>query len=179
CGGESWRLQLSHVWNILVYGNIRGGRRENERGGTAWQIKSHRNAPRVCSAPTTSRRADGARAPRGDKGCLVPVAATLYEWLMLVHVLAAMIWLGGLVTLGALATQVLRGGEPDAIARLVRSLRVVGPLVLAPAMVAVLGFGIWLVLDSDAWDFGQTWIWLALALFGAAFLICALLQSLA
>jgi len=96
---------------------------------------------------------------------------------MFLHVLAAMIWLGGLVTLGALATQVLRGGEPDAIARLVRSLRVVGPLVLAPAMVAVLGFGIWLVLDSDAWDFGQTWIWLALALFAAAFLIGAIFQS--
>ena len=96
---------------------------------------------------------------------------------MFLHVLAAMIWLGGLVTLGALATQVLRGGEPDAIARLVRSLRVVGPLVLAPAMVAVLGFGIWLVLDSDAWDFGQTWIWLALTLFAAAFLIGAIFQS--
>jgi len=107
----------------------------------------------------------------------MPVAATLYEWLMFLHVLAAMIWLGGLVTLGALATQVLRGGEPDAIARLVRSLRLVGPLVLAPAMVAVLGFGIWLVLDSDAWDFGQTWIWLALTLFAAAFLIGAIFQS--
>jgi uncharacterized membrane protein len=107
----------------------------------------------------------------------MPVAASLYEWLMFLHVLAAMIWLGGIVTLGALATQVLRGGEPDAIARLVRSLRVVGPLVLAPAMVAVLGFGIWLVLDSDAWDFGQTWIWLALTLFAAAFLIGAIFQS--
>jgi uncharacterized membrane protein len=107
----------------------------------------------------------------------MPVAASLYEWLMFLHVLAAMIWLGGIVTLGALATQVLRGGEPDAIARLVRSLRVVGPLVLAPAMVAVLGFGIWLVLDSDVWDFGQTWIWLALTLFAAAFLIGAIFQS--
>src|SRR5262249_54533151 len=38
-------------------------------------------------------------------------------------------------------------------------------------------FGIWLVLDSDAWDFGQTWIWLALALFAAAFLIGAIFQS--
>jgi uncharacterized membrane protein len=49
--------------------------------------------------------------------------------------------------------------------------------VLAPAMVAVLGFGIWLVLDSDAWDFGQTWIWLALTLFAAAFLVGAIFQS--
>jgi uncharacterized membrane protein len=108
---------------------------------------------------------------------MMPLAVTLYEWLMFLHVLAAMIWVGGLVTLGVLATQVLRGGEPDAIARLVGSLRVVGPLMLAPAMVAVLGFGIWLVLDSDAWDFGQTWIWLALLLFAAAFLVGAIFQS--
>ncbi len=108
---------------------------------------------------------------------MMPLAVTLYEWLMFLHVLAAMIWVGGLVTLGVLAAQVLRGGEPDAIARLVGSLRVIGPLVLGPAMVAVLGFGIWLVLDSDAWDFGQTWIWLALSLFAAAFLVGAIFQS--
>jgi uncharacterized membrane protein len=107
----------------------------------------------------------------------MPLGATLYEWLLFLHVVAAMVWLGALVTLGVLATQALRGGEPDAIARLVRSLRMVGPLVLAPAMVAVLGFGVWLVLDSDAWDFGQTWIWLALALFAAVFLVGAIFQS--
>jgi len=49
--------------------------------------------------------------------------------------------------------------------------------VLAPATVAVLGLGIGLVVDSDAWDFGQLWLQLGLALFAAAFLIGAVWQS--
>ena len=99
------------------------------------------------------------------------MAAKLYDWLMFLHVVAAMIWVGGLVALSVLVLQVLRSGEADAVARFARSLRALGPMVLAPATVAVAGFGIWLVVDSDAWGFGQTWIWLALVLFGLAFLV--------
>jgi hypothetical protein len=40
----------------------------------------------------------------------------------------------------------------------VAGMRVIGPRVLAPATIAVVGFGVWLVLDSSAWDFGQLWI---------------------
>jgi uncharacterized membrane protein len=107
----------------------------------------------------------------------MPVAATLYDWLMFLHVLAGMVWVGGLLAVGLLATQVLRGGERNAIAAFVGQLRLIGPLLFAPAMVAVLGLGIWLVLDSDTWHFGQTWVWLALVLFAGAFLVGAVFQS--
>jgi len=99
------------------------------------------------------------------------------DWLLFSHVLAAMIWVGGGVVLAATAARILRDPEPGAVARFTGSLRVVGPLVLAPAMVAVLGFGIALVLDSDAWDFGQLWVQLGLGLFSGAFLIGAVYQS--
>ena len=108
---------------------------------------------------------------------MIPLAATLYDWLMFLHVLAAMIWVGGGVALALFAKQVLRSGERAAIARFVGSLRLLGPLMFAPALLAVLGLGIWLVLDSDAWDFGQTWVWLALTLFAVAFLVGAVFQS--
>jgi uncharacterized membrane protein len=104
-------------------------------------------------------------------------ATTLYDWLMYLHILAAMIWVGGLLAIGLLAAQVIRSDEREVISRFVRNLGVIGPLVFAPAMIAVVGFGLWMVIDSDAWDFGQTWIWLALTLFGAAFLIGAVFQS--
>ena len=91
-----------------------------------------------------------------DGGVLALLAATRYQWLLLLHILAAMVWLGGLVVLTALGTHVARSGERDAVARFLGSLRTVGPFVLAPATIAVLGFGIWLVIDSDTWDFGQT-----------------------
>jgi uncharacterized membrane protein len=107
---------------------------------------------------------------------MVMLVASLYEWLMFFHILAAMVWVGGLVTLSLLATQALRGDQPDNVARFVRSLRLIGPL-FAPAMVLVLGLGIWMVIDSDAWTFGQGWVRLALGLFAAAFVVGALFQS--
>ena len=49
--------------------------------------------------------------------------------------------------------------------------------MLAPSTVAVLGLGVWMVLDNAAWDFGQLWVLLALGMFAAAFLIGAAHQS--
>jgi uncharacterized membrane protein len=108
---------------------------------------------------------------------MMPVAIVFYDWLLFLHVVAAMVWVGAVVALNVLAMQVLRSGDRDAVARFTGSLRVIGPFVLAPSVAALVGFGIWLVVDSDAWDFGQTWIVLALALFAAAFLIGAVFQS--
>jgi protoporphyrinogen IX oxidase len=105
------------------------------------------------------------------------VAATLYDWLLFLHLLGAMTWFGGVLTSGRLATQVLRGGDSAAIARFIGNLRLIGPFVFAPAMLAVLGFGIWMVVDGDEVRFAQTWIRLALVLFAAAFLIGAVFQS--
>lgn len=101
----------------------------------------------------------------------------VYDALVFLHVLAAMVWLGGLATLTVLVALTLRSGEPDAVARFIRSLRTIGPVVFAPASLGVLGFGVWLVLDSDAWGFGQTWIVLGFSLFAAAFLVGAVFQS--
>ena len=106
----------------------------------------------------------------------MPLAA-LYEWLKFLHVLAAMVWLGGLTALTVLGLNVLRTGERDAFARFVASFRVVGPRVLMPAAILVLVLGIWMVLDSAAWDFEQTWIWLALVLLVVAVLVGAVFLS--
>jgi len=103
--------------------------------------------------------------------------ATLHEWLVFLHVLSAMVWVGGLVALIAFGTYVIRTGEDVAVARFIASLRVVGPLVLSPAAGLVLVLGIWMVVDDDAWSFGQTWIWLSLALVAAAILVGAVFLS--
>lgn len=105
------------------------------------------------------------------------VAATLFDWLLLVHVLAAMVWVGGGVLLAVLAVRVLRERDPGAVGRFVAGMRVIGPLVLAPATVLVVGVGIWMVLDSVAWGFEQLWVQLALGLFAGAFLVGAVYQS--
>jgi uncharacterized membrane protein len=102
---------------------------------------------------------------------------SLYDWLLFLHVLAAMVWVGGGVMVAVIAGRVLRDPDPAAVGRFAGSLRVLGPLVLAPATVAVLGLGIYLVLDTDAWDFGQRWIQVGLGLFAAAFVVGAAWQS--
>jgi hypothetical protein len=63
------------------------------------------------------------------------------------------------------------------VARFLGSLRIVGPAVLAPGPLVLLVTGIWSVTRSDAWAFGQTWVWLALVLLGAAFVFGAAVQS--
>jgi uncharacterized membrane protein len=104
--------------------------------------------------------------------------ATLYTWLLFVHTVAAMVWLGGGVMLATLAIGTLRAGDdPQGVARFVGSLRVIGPTVLAPATVTTLGVGIWLVLDSAAWDFDQTWVLIALGLIAVAIGVGAVHQS--
>ena len=105
------------------------------------------------------------------------MTATAYDWQLFAHVLAGMVWLGAIVLLEVIAIRVVTGDDDLAAGRLVGTLRAVGPLVMAPMPVILLGFGTWMVADNEAWDFGQTWVQVALALFAVAFAIGAAHQS--
>jgi uncharacterized membrane protein len=107
----------------------------------------------------------------------VVVAADFYEWLMFLHILAAMIWVGGALTVSLLAARVLRSGDAAAISQFIGNLQFIGPLVFAPAMAGALAFGIWMVVDSSAWSFSQTWLVVALVLFAAAVLVGVVFQG--
>jgi uncharacterized membrane protein len=102
---------------------------------------------------------------------------TLHEWLLVLHILASMVWVGGLVTVTVQSMQVLRGREPESLTRFISSLRMIGPRVFAPATVLVLGLGIWLVAESQEFEFDQGWVLFGLGLFAAAFAIGAVFQS--
>jgi uncharacterized membrane protein len=94
--------------------------------------------------------------------------ASLSDWLLFGHVVAAVVWLGGGVMLAATAVATVRGANHAALTRFVRSLSVVGPAVLAPAAVLTPVLGVWLTLDEATWDFDQTWIRAAVGLVVAA-----------
>ena len=108
---------------------------------------------------------------------LLAPGASLYDYLMFAHVLAAMVWLGGWAILGLLAAQALRQGDLAALARFAATIRFIGPRLLAPATILVAGLGVWLVLDSHHWHFGQLWIELAIGLFVAVLAVGAGSQS--
>lgn len=102
---------------------------------------------------------------------------TLYDWLLLGHILSAMVWVGGGLMLVFVARRARASTEPQAILDFGASLSYIGPRVLAPSVVGVLLFGVWMVLDSAAWDFDQAWILIAIGLFGVAFLVGAVYLS--
>jgi uncharacterized membrane protein len=105
------------------------------------------------------------------------LATSLYDWLLFLHILAAAIWLGGLVVISLLATLVRRSWDSELVRRFTGAIRIIGPAVLAPSMLAVLGFGIWMVIHSAAWNFGQGWVIAGLTLFAVALLIGASVQA--
>lgn len=99
------------------------------------------------------------------------------SWLQYLHVLGAMVWVGGGVMLLLMGARAQTSTDPSAIAEFASTLRYVGLRALMPAVVIVLVTGVWLVLDSSEWQFSQTWVILALALFALAFLIGAIYLS--
>jgi uncharacterized membrane protein len=103
--------------------------------------------------------------------------ATLYDWLMFGHVLAAMVWLGGWAMLAILAALALRDKDLAGLGRFAATIRFVGPRLLAPATVLVPALGVWLVLDSQQWHFGQLWVVLAIGLLVAVAFVGAVFQS--
>jgi uncharacterized membrane protein len=102
---------------------------------------------------------------------------TLYDWLLFLHIVAATLWVGGTAILSALATYTVRGGDREEVRRFLEGLRVLGPIVFGPALIALVALGVWMVVDSGAWSFGQTWIWLALGLAAAAVVVGAAVQG--
>ncbi len=93
----------------------------------------------------------------------------MYEILLFVHVLSAILWIGGVAALlwtvrDARAREGAAGADPT-LERVERLLMV---YIAGPLLVVVSGIA--MVIVSDAWSFSQPWVYLALGLFvvGAA-----------
>jgi uncharacterized membrane protein len=98
---------------------------------------------------------------------------TIETWVLFGHILSALVWVGGGLMLSVLAARTRATGDPNAAAEFARTLAYVGPRVLGPATVGTLVFGVWLVAESDTWDFAQSWVRIGATLFAIAFLVGA------
>jgi uncharacterized membrane protein len=101
----------------------------------------------------------------------------LLPWLKLLHILSAIVWLGGGLMLLLVATYVRSRREPEAVRLFSRLLPFAALRSLTPAVVVLLVTGVWLVLAGVGWSFSQLWVQLALGLFALAFLIGAAYMS--
>ncbi|MFQ5967296.1 MAG: DUF2269 family protein [Acidimicrobiia bacterium] len=86
----------------------------------------------------------------------------LRDWLLYIHIVAGMIWLGGAIFFQLLGLWAARHPDPARSSDGARTLVWVGPRVVVPALAITLLAGIALVLESSVWDFSMTWILIAL-----------------
>jgi uncharacterized membrane protein len=93
---------------------------------------------------------------------------SLYEFLLFVHIAAAMIWLGGAFTFQMYGTVVRRGGDADEMARFAGRAGVLGERMFTPASLVVVLAGVGLMLEGS-WSWGRLWVVFALVTFAASF----------
>jgi uncharacterized membrane protein len=101
---------------------------------------------------------------------------TWYEFLLFVHITAAVIWLGGAFTFQMYGATVRRGGDPEEMARFAGRAGHLAERMFVPASLVVVLAGILMMIDGN-WDWGQLWVIFALVTFAASFLTGLLVIS--
>jgi uncharacterized membrane protein len=99
----------------------------------------------------------------------VTLAVATYQAYLLLHVVAAVVWLGGGLTLSILGTRIAKQRDASRMVAFAKDAEWVGSHVFIPASLLVLLFGFLMIEEGPA-SFGEFWIQLALGLFGATFL---------
>ena len=94
---------------------------------------------------------------------------TLYEVLLFAHLTFVSVWVGTDAVLQILALRA-RAAGPERTAAFMADVEWLGQRVLTPAALLVVGFGVWMVLDSPAWEFSQFWVSAGLAMFLFSFI---------
>lgn len=102
------------------------------------------------------------------------MAEILEPWFHFIHVLGAIIWVGGGVMLSLIGGRARKSADARLIGEFARTLSFVGLRVLTPAVVAVLLTGLWLILTGSEWKFTQLWVLLGIGAFITVFLIGAI-----
>jgi uncharacterized membrane protein len=91
---------------------------------------------------------------------------TWYEFALFVHILAAIVWVGGGALTQVLAFRIVRADDPVRLAGFAKDMERVGMFVFTPAALIVLGFGFALMAEGSwSYDF---WVIFGLAVIGAS-----------
>jgi len=100
---------------------------------------------------------------------------TWYEFWLFLHILAAMVWIGGAVAIQVFGILTKRAADPAKTAFFAQNVSLTVMWVLLPAALVVLAAGIGLV-ENGNWPWGEpfvTWgliLWIAVALVAFGFL---------
>ena len=89
-----------------------------------------------------------------------------YNILQALHVLAAVVWVGGAVTLNVMATRLQAAGDATRLMAFARDTEWMGKRVYLPSSIAVLVFGVLAVIVGEI---GFSTLWVAIGLIGIVF----------
>jgi uncharacterized membrane protein len=87
-----------------------------------------------------------------------------YRAVLLVHILAGIVWLGGGSAIWVTQQRALKAGGRAALDRARRDLAWADTWLAIPAPLLVVATGIAMVLSGPGWRFSQTWIWMTIAI---------------
>jgi uncharacterized membrane protein len=80
----------------------------------------------------------------------------VYDFLLFLHVLTAVVWVGGGLALNFLGTRLVAAGTSAEIAGFARQVEWIGTRVFMPSSLVLLLAGIFMTID--AWSFDELWI---------------------
>jgi uncharacterized membrane protein len=96
----------------------------------------------------------------------------VYELVKYVHVVCAIVWVGGATYSQLLGLLVARSGDPTDIPKLARNFEKIGTRVFLPASILLFLAGLFLTINR--WSFQQTWISIGIALWLVSVIIGAI-----
>lgn len=92
----------------------------------------------------------------------------MYEVLKYIHILAAMVWVGGAFYMQLVAIRAARSSDPGDLPRFGAEVEAVGAKLFPIASIVLLIAGITMVLQR--WSFSQAWVAIALVLWVSSLL---------
>ena len=92
----------------------------------------------------------------------------MYDILVFVHVLAAVIWVGGGFALNVVGTRIVKAANSAATASFAHQAAFIGQRIFAPTSLILLAAGVAMTLDR--WSFRQLWIAIGVAGFLYSFI---------
>lgn len=105
---------------------------------------------------------------------MIELALTHYNAFKFVHVLSAVVWVGGACTVQVYALLALRTDDPVRVASFARDTEFVGTRIFLPSSLIVLVSGIFTLHDSDGlWSFSQGWVQFGLVVIALSIVVGA------
>jgi uncharacterized membrane protein len=93
-----------------------------------------------------------------------------FQVLLFVHVAMAVAWVGGAFMLLVLAFRYSQSDDRSRMASFGQDIEWVAQRVFTPASLTAFVTGVWMVVDSDFYGFGDDWIVMGLLLYATTFL---------